>query len=382
MQISMRFFPAALGLTALLAASQLGLITKIGEIGRWVLMLVGAWGALAWRTNNNDYFLKNLYAWFFVVVCFLSSIWSWMPAYSIFRSISVVLLFVCCFGGVRCWIDIYGNEEFFSQIEKLIGSYVLGNLVIGLVGFPNSWFGGLFRGVFANPNQLAIVCGFCSAIFCRQLFKQFTFIRALFFLSAFISVLLSGGRTGTILFLFSSALVFIFQESRYKKLYNSLGAVCALVGIPFLLNKIQAYFLKSGTENLLSNRAWAWEVVEEKISNSPWLGHGFGTDGYIWDLYNIELGYRMHGTGSSYYGLLFQFGWVLTTLFILVLLVFSVRTLINGVIYKDDRVVYGAILISGLLAAYTEPWLTSAGNAYAWLYWSMFAMAMNRMETK
>jgi O-antigen ligase len=376
MKISMRLFPVWFGLMPILAATKLGLITDIAELGRWFLMAVGVWGAFKWGPQRENHWFKNYWAWGLIFCCGVSALWSIVPKYTIMRTVSVGLLYICSFGALRHWVNKYGIELLFSQLEKLLGLTITLNLLLGLTIIPNAWTVGAFNGAFTNPNTVALLCAFATPVLLRQYLSQATFIRSTLLVAVLFSIILSGGRTGALMALTSWLIIVIGGKSRYRLILIILLCALSITVIPLIVTEITSFFLNSGPDNLLSNRQWAWEVVFEKIANRPWFGHGFGSDMLIWDYYGIDLGYRMHGTASSYYGMLFQFGWPITILFFLIIGYLTLRTLYIGIRTQGICLVYGSVLLSGLLASYTEPWIYSAGNAFSWLYWTIAMLAV------
>ena len=83
MKISMRLFPVLLGLAPILAATQLGLITQLAELGRWLIILVGLWGACKWGPQRQNHWLKNYWGWALIFLCGISTLWSIDPTYTI-----------------------------------------------------------------------------------------------------------------------------------------------------------------------------------------------------------------------------------------------------------------------------------------------------------
>lgn len=378
MKVSMKSYPVWLGLITILASTQLGLFTSFVELFRWFIMGIGLWGAYKWGPENQNHWLRNYWAWFLIVFCGISVIWSVDPIYTIMRTVSVGLLYVCSFGAMRHWVNNYGVETLFRQLEKLLGLIILFNMILGLTILPNAWISGLFSGAFSNPNFLATLAGFSMPILLRQFLVQASWFRFTILIATIFSLILSGGRTGTIMALSSCILLLIFYKFRYRKVYTALLSVVG-GGVALLLSsKILLFFMKGDVSgnNLLSNRDMGWEIASEKIANHPWLGHGFGTDSGIWIHYGINLDFRMNGIGSSYYGMLYQFGFPITVLFFTLLSYLTLRTLYIGIRTNGICLVYGSILLSGLLAGFSEPWISSAGNAYAWLYWTIAMLAI------
>jgi len=378
MKISIRSFPIWFGIFPIMAALQIDILSSIGEIFRWILMFVAACGALIWRPKHNLEFLKNYWALFILIIISLSAVWSINPSQSIYKLISIILLYMACFGGMRHWINIYGIELFLSQISIFISLVILLNFLLGLFVYQSSWLMGSFRGFFVNPNQIALLAGFISPLILRQYIVTSSIFYIVIFFTIILTLFLSNGRTGIIMTFFSCVLLLISYRSQVR----SISTFLLLFIFPIIIILFYQWFygIYEGiinTENLLSNRQIAWDILKYKIQDRPLFGHGFGTDAGVWKYYEIDLGFRMHGAASSYYGLAYQLGIPFTIFFFTILAFIAIKALFIGISKNNNYfILISIIIMNGFLASFTEPWISSAGNAYSWFYWIFVMLAI------
>lgn len=384
-----KYFPVLLGITFIAASVHLDAIRQIGTLARWLVLGLGVLLGMTMRSPSSAWNRRKKVmgmdqgAILFLCICFCSTFWSVNPGYTLFRSVSVLLLYVCCFWSLWRWVNRFGEMRLLDQFLKVLGWFLVFNLLLGGTVVPGAFLAGRFRGLLENPNTLAISIGFFMPLIVYMSLKRLNKRNVLFLSASVLSLLLSGGRTGLIIALFAGGAVFLKNKSANRgRLFVAAAIVAGLAliwNMDPVINFVRVNVLRMDPENLFSNRQVAWELASEYIAQRPYLGHGFGTDGLLHDYYDSKLTVRVQGLASSYYGLAAQLGLPLTVLFFGGLGWFCIKTFRLGMRGRPLIMVYSTIMVGGLMACFTEPWITSAGNAFSWLYWTVAMLLCRQM---
>lgn len=116
MKLLWKYYPVLLGSLFIIAASHHHFLRSTGEFGRWLILGLGVFFGLTSSFKAHPVIArKRLYtfdfgALAFVSLCFLSALWSIDPQYTIFRSLSVLLLYCCCFWSLWKWVNEFGEH--------------------------------------------------------------------------------------------------------------------------------------------------------------------------------------------------------------------------------------------------------------------------------
>lgn len=383
-------FPVFLGLTFIVAASHVDILRQIGTVARWGILVMGIFLGIksSFRTDST---LRRHVVGFdigaivFIGTCFASSFWSIVPGYTIFRSVSILLLYLCSFWSLWKWTDEFGELQLQNQLILVVGWGLVLNLLLGLTMVPGAFLVGRFRGLLENPNTVAILSGLFIPLLFFRFLQRTCFLNFLFLIATCLGLILSGGRAGLLAAIVGVGLVLWKRSSFLRSILVALGisliALFELMHPGVILEFAQGQIYRGDADNLLSNRQVAWDLANYYIAQRPVLGHGFGTDGLLHQYYRSQVSVRIHGVASAYYGMAVQFGVYLTVIFFAGLWLFALRALIAGMRDNPLIVVYSAIMIGGLMICFTEPWIYSAGNAYSWFYWTIIMLLVRRIVT-
>lgn len=381
-----RYFPVLFALPFLFATMNFEPLRVFGEVARWGVLFLAA-GLAAFQgfprgggrvgIGARDGVILSLLGLFL-----LSSLWSIMPSTTVQRSIAVTLLYVASFWYFWAWADRHSDGRL---VDLLLRTFfvVLGiNLVFGAILTPWSLFSGRFQAFFNNPNNiglivsLAIPLSFGRAIATR---RRNDWLLWGFFV---INNLACGSRGALFGSLAGMALILSLSATRRPLLVLGIaGAFAVVLGLLWGSDVFQEKVIRSDTFETMSNRTKFWELAKQiYIPARPGLGHGFGSDELIHSYYGVsifDLKLRGYGVMSSYYGLAVAVGVPATVLCFVLLWLGTLFTMFR---YRTDArlVACGAAVVSGLLISIVEPALYSAGNCFAFLFWTMLMVVLRR----
>lgn len=379
-----KYFPAIYLLPFVLATTRFDALSALSEYGRWGVMVlaVGFAGSHSFvrgrgvKLSGFDYC-----AILFLGICLASYGWSVYPTYSLMRTGSMLLLYLASFWAMWRWMDIYSEDWFWKVLLRSLGGFMAANLLLGSVLLPGEMFGGRFRGIFVNPNNIGLIVSISlppAFLFWLRSRKKLDF-----FIVAVLGVNLvaAGSRTGMLASGIAGFGILVLLLKKRPKLALPL----AVVGIVGLLMFTQTSFFKEnvyreGSLENASNRVEFWRYGEGFIKKRPGLGHGFGADGRIWDHYGINmksLQLRGYGVMSSYYGMAVNLGRPVTWIFFVSFWGWVLHGLYR---YRKNMLHMGYLLTvcGGLILCIFETSLYSAGNPFAYLFWILVMLCVRR----
>ena len=380
------FFPAMM-LAFLWAGTDLP-FAGVGTVGRWVLLIVGAFvGVVKWsqREHRRPLGAIHLTAGLCILATAVSSLVSSRVQTSLLKSLSLFLLFVYATAGVRT--AVAGREAaFFRGLLRACEAVTYLSALC--------YFGAGFE-VFGNPNSLGAIVGVAiipvllwGVLVAREDKERHRFtvalvlaVALLFFSVARASIVAAGvagslmclclrrGKLlvqGSFVLLLILATVAVLQPERFVGLVDSFAFDVIYKGKP--------------ETDLLGSRQGPWQETTEVIQQSPWFGSGFGTDEVTGRVAAPDSLFRSSSDtsrehGSSYLTLLQYLGLLGSVPFLAVLsiILFYIRRVCARMWRSGDAGDYAIplafICLSGLINAGFEDWMVSVGyylNVFFW----------------
>lgn len=371
------------------ASSKFYWMTELFGTLRWVFLGVMATGALShWIMGkvSNRFRWVDLLALLFLALAFYSQTYSIMPGLTFERSVSAVIFYLAVFWGV--WHYACDEKKIEAVIHQLLGAafivFLLGFFTIGIVG-------GRFVGFFGSPSGVGVLSSILFPLALWSCFCRRWRFALLILVVIAISLLISNSRAG-FLGAAMGAAYFLSSYNRSRKTAFLMWFIFLSI-LPFLCAELfGATFFKEffRWETLLtaSGRYEAWREVFRLLSYRPWLGYGFGTEEHLFAAFDIVF-YEHAGAyaHNSYIGLLSQLGIIGTSLFFIPLLLFffreayRIQRIPESETYRLELALNAAIL-GGLLNAFFESWVYSAGSAFAFPFWCVVAMKLRSANQK
>jgi len=309
---------------------------------------------------------------------------------ALLRTISAVLLYVGVFWSLWHFADQGEEETIMRSLTWCVGLCLLGGLLAAPTGYISAWqIDGRFRGMMPNPNSVGLLGAIAYPMLLTQAIEGRRWIDRVFVLAAAASVLLSGSRTSAV----SCAIATIFLLAR-AGMGRGLGILLVagtLVGTLFTIRpweKSEGYTGTTLFDNPLTRLSFKddtlmgggrfemWPLAIDAIKESPLLGHGFGTEefwldeaGISMEEFEIHQGKYMH---NSYLGLTYQLGIVGTVILFVPLFIMAAERFTRLLQRKLtlQQAGYTGVLIVGLVACFSESWIYSVGNAFAFPFWT------------
>jgi len=347
-----------------------------------MLFLAASWPILSGDQVRFNSKTVTDFSWVFLAICAASALWSINGQYTLFRTASLVLLFLASFRFFWLWADRLSEERLVKQLLYTLGIALSFNLFASLLIAPGELLATRYRGFFQNPNNIGLMVALATPLsFQRMLQTQHLWDRLLWF-SFVLNIFACGSRTAMVSAVIGMALILVAQMSRKPALVVVLSTV-GIVGFILALETsiVQERLVRNSTLENLSNRTFFWDLAKEKyIPARPWLGHGFGSDGNIHSHYGIDLKdlkLRGYGVMSSYYGFAVTLGIPFTILFFSILWLGTLRSYRR---YRlDPRLVaYSSTVFAGLVTCIAESAIYSAGNCFAFLFWIIVMLMVRR----
>jgi exopolysaccharide production protein ExoQ len=381
-----RYFPVLFALPFLFATMSFEPLRAFGEGARWgVLFLAAGLAALKGFSRGGGRVgigTRDAVILSFLGLFLLSALWSITPSTTMQRSIAVALVYVASFWYFWAWADRHSDGRLVDLLLRTL-AVVLGlNLILGGAFAPSTLISGRFQGLFTNPNNiglivsLAIPLSFGRAIASRR--RNDWLLWGLFVFND----LACGSRGALFGSLAGMALILSLSATRRPLMVLGMaGAFAVVLGLLWGSDVFHEKVIRADTFETMSNRTVFWELAKEiYIPARPGLGHGFGSDELIHVYYGVDikdLKLRGYGVMSSYYGLAVAVGVPATVLFFVPL---WLGTLFPMFRYRTDTqlVACGAAVVSGLLVSIVEPALYSAGNCFAFLFWTVLMVVLRR----
>jgi O-antigen ligase len=318
------------------------------EIVLWVVVAVVILHRLSSNGQMADYlslWRRNWLPALFIVLAFLSVLWSIAPAATWFGSLELFFAtLVGSYFGMRLdpgkLLDVlfwYGAILLILSVALVFGAPPTGTMY---------WapFDGAWRGLFWHRNHLASLTALFSVVFlCRTLLSlerknETGFLDAIFYLLSLIVLYFAESATGQILFLLLNFLVLciwlwlkIYPRLETWHYVSVLGVFT--VGSIWIFSNLDIVFGLFNRNTTLTGRVGLWQVLfRDGVSQRPWWGHGFGA---FWTLDTVREQVRL-GVGwtsqpliadNGFLDILLHLGLAGFGLLLLLVLVASLRSI-------------------------------------------------------
>ncbi|MBL7958018.1 MAG: O-antigen ligase family protein, partial [Flavobacteriales bacterium] len=254
------------------------------------------------------------------------------------------------------------NLVFFMTLILLFG------FVVNAIDYEFAHVAGRFRGLFGNPNGMAIYCYLLLmlASVVNALNKDlFSFRERLVVFGTIIYFLIMSGSRAS---LASSAMFLIFHRFfAYSALLGLVGLVFMILAVEVVSSNLEALIGALGLEQYFrletleegSGRYFAWEFAWGHVQRFFVFGGGFANDENIMRRYRVYLEQQGHqgGVHNTYLSMWLNVGIVGLLIFLrsLFLLFFKASKLVPMSL---------AIMFSVLFSLMYESWLVGSLNPY------------------
>jgi len=387
------FFPLLM-LTFLWAGMALP-FSGIPATARWFILAVAAVaGFVMWmRERRHTYSAFHLVAFFCICTGLVSAMVSAEPLTALLKVVSFLLLFL--YGATGARLATLGREVAF--IRGLLTACEITVFVTALAYLGAGW------GIFGNPNSLGAIMGVVITPF---LLWGYLIAETR---SERYRRLLALGLTGVLLYISASRagmlaagvsiLTICFALRRQKLLLQGIFLAVLFLALAAMWNPTHfEEVVSEATDNLiykgkskdlgvLQSRQTPWQETTAVIREHPWFGSGFGTsDMGPWaERSNLSMApstgglYTREGTnrehGNSYLALAEYLG--LLGIIPFLVLLYLLAKMIGQVIVWMRRTAnpyhcalpLAMMLLSGMLHAFFEDWLTAVGYYLTVFFW-------------
>jgi O-antigen ligase len=386
-----KWFPSLYPLPFLMATMRIEQIEALGITTRWVVLGIGTLVAIAIAFGTKSFGGKRHKPILFesILVAFLalflaSDFWSIQPGSTAQRALSLIFLYLTSFWAMWKYADVFSEEQLAKRILISLGIIFALNTFIPYFLLSENFLVGRYRGFFINPNNIGILLGVAFPLAFIQWAQ--TRQRIYFFMFAiFAANLLASGNRSAILGAIIALIITLTSLMAKKPNQVILVSVITISGLA-LLSLSQTDFLveqviRVDSLSTASNRTEFWDLALDYIAKRPDFGHGFGTEEYVHEYYNVslkDLRLRGYGVMSSYLGLAVQMGWPVTFLFFGSVFSFIFKHFLS---HWQDYILVGylATLTSGLIIGIFEPAIFSAGNIFSFLFWLVLMLSVRKV---
>jgi len=330
----------------------------------------------------------------YTAIASITTIDAFINPISFYRVISVWwLVLALCFS---IWKYIDSREKIIEWVK--LGVIVsMGFLVIGFIFGEKQLFpvpgGGRFKGIYFNPNTLAVSMVFlvpASYFLYRYEKKHGNSIPSNFYLVAFIlsviGLILSGSRSsiGAVVIAALAAAAFHYR-SRFLlvMMFGLLVMGSAYAAISDMLESefFQDVVYREETFDTMSGRIEIWENAYKYFKRKPVLGYGFGTSDFVilteGDAtrlaYLKKTRYGLH-THNSYLRSILETGVVGTSFILVFLVAFPIKVIsLLRRIYSEElhmlALMFATFIFASILNSFFESWLFSVGSLPTFMFW-------------
>ena len=326
--------------------------------------------ALLFIVERNRFFpfsrVFNIFLPFFIY-SFFPLIWSKVMFLGFQKTISYGLMFLIIPNYVLYNFRIMG-WQFFKNLLQFMAVILVAGYVVNFFGDISTDIAGRFRGLFGNPNGMAIYCYLCILLLTVviSINKQvFSFKeKLLLYIIFFYFLIISGSRASL-----AATMIFVFFHRFFA--YSPFLGFIILLGIFGLAEVISAnlegIILALGLEDYFrlntledgSGRYFAWEFAWGHIQRFIVFGGGFANDEALMKYYRLYLERMGHqgGVHNSYLSFWLNVGIVGLAIFLrsFFLLFFKASKLVPMSI---------AVMFSVLFSIMYESWLVGSLNPY------------------
>ncbi|MBK9176729.1 MAG: O-antigen ligase family protein [Flavobacteriales bacterium] len=302
---------------------------------------------------------------------FLYAIFPLVFSTSIFVGVQKTLSYALVFLVVPNWI-LYCYRRlgwlFFRNLIFFMTAILLGGFALNFINPDYAQIMGRFRGLFGNPNGLAIYCYLflMLATVLTSLNKELLNWRERLIVFAIIMyfIIQSGSRAS----LASSLIFLVFMRFfTYSPWIGFVGLVTVMIGVELISSNFEAIVVYMGLENYFrletlkegSGRYFAWEFAWIQIQDYFVFGGGFANDETIMRRHRLYLEKMGHqgGVHNTYLSMWLNVG--------IVGLLIYLRSLALLFIKASKLVPMSlAVLFSTLFSIMYESWLIGSLNPY------------------
>lgn len=316
---------------------------------------------------------------------------------SVLRFLSIVLLYVAVFWTLWHFADHEAEETVVRCLVWCMSLFLIGGLVATQTGLAAYQSDGRFKGLMANPNSAGLLGAIAFPLVLSQALARRRWVDGAFLLAVVASVLLSGSRTSAVSC--ACATGFILLKARISRgllvliVAGGLATVLLTIrpweksqefqGTTLFSNPLTRLTFQDDTL-LGGGRFEMWPRAVEAIMESPVLGHGFGTEEHWMDDANLSEGYFGISQGkymhNSYLGLSYQLGLFGAAVLFIPLFVLGAKRFIRLLRRQLtlEQAGYTGVLLAGLVACFSESWVYSVGNAFAFPFWTAVMLSIRR----
>ncbi len=303
----------------------------------------------------------------FFIYSFFPLIWSKVMFLGVQKTLSYALMFLIIPNYVLYNFRLMG-WQFFRSLLQFMAFIVVMGLVMHYVGDIETEIGGRFRGLFGNPNGLAIYCFLCILLLSvviainKELFswKERVVLYGIFFYF----LIISGSRTS----LASTMIFLVFHRFFSYSPFLGFVLLLGMFGIAEVISaNLESIILSFGLEDYFrlktledgSGRYFAWEFTWGHIQNFFIFGGGFANDEAIMKYHRLYLERMGHqgGVHNTYLSLWLNVGIIGLAIYLrsLFLLFFKASKLVPMSL---------AVMFAVLFSVMYESWLVGSLNPF------------------
>ncbi len=303
----------------------------------------------------------------FFLYSFFPLIWSNAMVIGVQKTLSYALMFMMIPNYILYNFRLLG-WDFLRNLLHFMALILVAGLGIHYFGDFFAYSNGRFRGLFGNPNGMAIYCYLCILLLTVVISinrKTFTFKEKMILYGIFFYFLIISGSRASL----ASTMIFVLFHRFFA--YSPLLGFVVLFGMfgvaEVISSNLQTIILAVGLEDYFrlntledgSGRYFAWEFTWQHIQRYFVFGGGFGNDESIMRYYRFYLESMGHqgGVHNSYLSFWLNVG-------IVGLLIF-VRSIFLLFVKASKLVPMSmAIMFSVLFSIMYESWLVGSLNPY------------------
>lgn len=295
------------------AASRFPLIRDIAKsFLRWAMLALMAGLAIlpVRRTPTSGKHPGVLACMFlFVVLTFVSSLYSVWLRYSLERAISFAIL------AVAVYVGVYRNACLPERLREMMDMFFLLALIICGITVVTIVFpvgeGTRLSGFFGNPNALGMFCAIFLPIVIWQYWERtrrkmrWRLVALALSIVMVVVIFMSGSRGSTIgAFLMCGFLLTVLWGAKAAVPVVSLGilgvaGILASRGAQAFLSEKTAHLVRAERLGTLTHRTELWARAWPYILDKPFFGSGFGVSRYIF--YGDQVDLNQLSVADVYY---------------------------------------------------------------------------------
>lgn len=309
----------------------------------------------------------------FIIYAFISSLYSISPEQTVERSATLMLLYIAVF-----WM-IWGYAGSISKVREMIGAILDAAFVLYITNFVylvaggSSFVDGRFCGIMENPNSIGLLTAIIFPLVLRRSLEYGKIFDKLFIVIILATLIWSESRTGLFATAAASAYIMYHKLKKHRLFVASLCIFIAIVAViphEYYLNEKVIRFLRLESFYQYAARFEAWRAAMGLIRERPLFGYGFGTEDMLFDYFGIFFDYHKGAySHNSYLGMALQLGLLGAALFFIPLFFVLLKRLFAAGSQSLISASLTAVLISALIASFSESWLYSVGNSVTFPFW-------------